>query len=140
MSETTKRLLRRVTLRLLYTWPMCRYWGLGKVFLKPLASPRLNACQEFGKLAARMHAIKCVGALDITNCTFEQDGTLKSIFGCSRARFLEHALSTEERAQDLATWKKEVSEPEWEATKLGYRFGAPDDAEEVLRFVEQLAH
>jgi hypothetical protein len=30
--------------------------------LKPLTSPRLNACQEYGKLAARLHAAKFVGA------------------------------------------------------------------------------
>lgn len=60
--------------------------GLGEAetLLKPLASPRLNACQEFGTLAAKLHTSKCVGGLDIKNCTFEPDGTLISMFSLGR--------------------------------------------------------
>jgi len=102
-----------------------------------LGSPRLNACQEFGKLAARLHAAKFVGGLDITHCKFEPDGTLIAMFSIGRGRILELPLAIEERAKDLATLKKQLSSPEWEAIKLGYQFSAPDDAEEVLAKVEQ---
>ena len=104
--------------------------------LGPLGSPRLNACQEFGKLAARLHAAQFVGGLDITNCTFQPDGTLIAMFSIGRGRILEHPLTIEERAKDLATLKKQLNTPEWEAITLGYQFSAPDDAEEVLAKVE----
>jgi tRNA A-37 threonylcarbamoyl transferase component Bud32 len=104
--------------------------------LRPLGSPRLNASQEFGKLAARLHAATFVGGLDITNCKFEPDGTLIAMVSIGRGRILEHPLTIEERAKDLATLKKQLSTPEWEAIKLGYQFSAPDDAEEVLAKVE----
>lgn len=110
-----------------------------KMSLRPLASPRLNACQEFGKLAARLHAAKCVGSLDMNNCTFEPDGTLIAMFSVGRGRILEHAPTIEERANDLATLKKQLGAPEWEAIKLGYRFNDPNDAEEVLAHVEPKA-
>ena len=111
--------------------------GIEKLFLKPLDSPRLNACQEFGKLAARLHATKFLGGLDITNLTFEADGTLKHMFSIGRGRVLEEALTTEQRAGDLAMVKQQLSEQkEWEAFKLGYRFGAPDAAEAVLARVD----
>ncbi|MGD0007376.1 MAG: hypothetical protein ABSE93_02365 [Terriglobia bacterium] len=104
--------------------------------LKPLTSPRLNACQEYGKLAARLHALKFVGGLDITNCMFEPDGTLKSMFSTGRGRILERPLTVEERANDLAALKKQLGAPEWEAVKIGYRFMSPGEAEEVLSRVE----
>jgi tetratricopeptide (TPR) repeat protein len=104
--------------------------------LTSLDSPRLNAAHEFGKLAARLHAAKFVGGLDITNCKFEPDGTLIAMFSIGRGRILEHPLTIEERAKDLVTVKEQVSAPAWEAVKLGYRFSAPDDAEEVLAKVE----
>ena len=104
--------------------------------LKPLASPRLNASQEYGKLAARLHAAKFVGGLDITNCKFEPDGTLKAMFSIGRGRILERPLTIEERANDLAALKKQLGAPEWEAAKIGYRFMSPADAEQVLALVE----
>jgi tRNA A-37 threonylcarbamoyl transferase component Bud32 len=107
-----------------------------RVRLKPLTSPRLNACQEYGKLAARLHAAKFVGGLDITNCMFEPDGTLKSMFSIGRGRILERPLTVEERANDLAALKKQLGTPEWEAAKIGYRFMSPGEAEEVLARVE----
>jgi hypothetical protein len=110
--------------------------GTGNMFLRPLASPQLNACQGFGMFAARLHASKCVGALDLTNCMFEPDGPLEVNVFFGRGRILARALTTEERANDLATLKKQLSAPEWKAIKLGYRFGSPDDAEEVLAQVE----
>jgi hypothetical protein len=42
--------------------------------LKPLDSPTLNACQEFGKYAARLHARRFWRWLDSTNRTFDLDG------------------------------------------------------------------
>lgn len=111
--------------------------GMENPLLKPLDSPRLNACQEFGKLAARLHATKVLGGLDITNLTFEADGTLKHMFSIGRGRVLEEALITEQRAGDLAIVKQQLSEQkEWEAFKLGYRFGAPEVAEAVLARVD----
>jgi hypothetical protein len=110
---------------------------MGETSLPPLASPRLNACQEFGKFAARLHAAKFTGGLDITNCTFEPDGTFKSMFSTGRGRVLDETLTTQQRAGDLATVKKQLGTPEeWEAFKTGYRFGAPKEAEEVLAQVE----
>jgi hypothetical protein len=88
-------------------------------------------------LAARLHAAMFVGGLDITNCKFEPDGTLIAMVSIGRGRILEHPLTIEERAKDLATLKKQLSAPEWEAIKLGYQFSAPYDAEEVLAKVEQ---
>ena len=78
---------------------------------------------------------KFVGGLDITNCKFESDRTLIAMFSIGRGRILEHPL-TLRSAPDLATLKKQLSAPEWEAIKLGYQFSAPDDAEEVLAKVE----
>ena len=111
--------------------------GMETPLLKPLDSPRLNACQEFGKLAARLHATKFLGGLDITNLTFEKDGTLEHMFSTGRGRVLEEVLTTEQRAGDLAMVKQQLSEQrEWEAFKLGYQFGAPDVAEAVLARVD----
>jgi hypothetical protein len=76
--------------------------------LRPLGSPRLNASQEFGKLAARLHAAKFVGGLDITNCKFEPDGTLIAMVSLGRGRILEHPLTIEERAKDLATARPHI--------------------------------
>ena len=100
--------------------------------LTAAASPRLNACQEFGKLAARMHATRCVGALDMSNCNFEEDGTLVAMFSVGRARILEDDLTVRDRGDDLASLKEQLGASEWEAVKLGYRFSAGADAEEVL--------
>lgn len=124
--------------KLLRPQMLSRLKGRQKISLQPLPSPQLNACQEFGCLAARLHAKRFLGNLDMTNYVFEPDGTVKTMVSVGRGRFLEHALSIEERAKDLATLKTQLaSEPEWEAVKLGYRFGAPDEAEEVLRRMEQ---
>jgi tRNA A-37 threonylcarbamoyl transferase component Bud32 len=110
--------------------------GWGEASSGPVGSPRLNACLEIGKLAARLHAQKALGLLDLTNFIYEPDGTPKALVSIGRGRFLEHALTIEERANDLATLKQQLSVPEWEAAKIAYRLGAPDDAEEVLRHVE----
>lgn len=68
----------------------------------------------------------------MTNCRFETDGTLIAMFSIGRGRILEEALSVEERANDLASLKENLGEFEWEAIKLGYRFNALDDVDEVL--------
>ncbi len=108
-----------------------------KNFLKSLDSPKLNACQEFGKFAARLHASRFWGGLDITNLTFEPDGTLKTMFSTGRGRIMEQELSAEQRATDLASVKKQLEIPdEWEAFKLGYRFAAAAEAEPALALVE----
>jgi tRNA A-37 threonylcarbamoyl transferase component Bud32 len=112
--------------------------GKEKSLLRPLSSPQLNACQEYGKLAARLHAAKFVGGLDITNCTFKPDGTLVSMVSLGRGRIVEQPLTIEQRTEDLTTLKKRLSTPEWEAVMLGYRSTAPDDAEEVLAKIEPL--
>jgi tRNA A-37 threonylcarbamoyl transferase component Bud32 len=104
--------------------------------LEPLAIPGLNACQEFGKHAARLHAAKLLGGRDITNCMFKPDGTLKAMFSIGRGRVLERPLTVEERANDLAALKKQLGAQGWEAAKIGYRFMSPGDADEVLARVE----
>ena len=111
--------------------------GMGRASSRPQAQPRLNAWQEFGEHAARLHASRCVGGLDIANCKFEADGTLLAVFSLGRGRILENALTAKERAGDLEAVKKQLTTlDEWEAFKLGYRLGAPAEAEEVLAHVE----
>jgi tRNA A-37 threonylcarbamoyl transferase component Bud32 len=112
--------------------------GKEESLLRPLSSPQLNACQEYGKLAARLHAAKFVGGLDITNCTFKPDGTLVSMFSLGRGHIVEQPLTIEQRTEDLATLKKRLSTSEWEAVMLGYRSTAPDEAEEVLAKIAPL--
>jgi len=110
---------------------------MGETSLPPLSTPKLNACQEFGKFAARLHATKFAGGLDITNCTFETDGTLKHMFSTGRGQVLAEPLTMQQRVGDLAAVKKQLGgRDEWEAFKAGYRFGAPNEAEEVFRQVE----
>jgi hypothetical protein len=106
----------------------------------PLESPRLNCYQEFGKLAADLHSANIIGALDITNCTFEPDGTLKALFSLGRGRKLDHSLTIKERARDLAYYRLNMGVLEWEVMKRGYRFTAPIDAEEVLSGVDSRNH
>src|SRR5215472_12518559 len=100
--------------------------------MKPLPSPRLNACQEYGVLAGRLHAKNFFGGLDISNCIFEADGTLKAMVSTGRGRILDRALTLDERANDLAGVKKVLEPQEWEAFKLGYGHEAPNDAAAIL--------
>ena len=105
--------------------------------LPPLAIPRLNACQEFGRFAARLHATRFTGGLDITNCKFEPDGTFKAMFSTGRGQVQEEPLTPQQRASDLAAVKKQLGgRDEWEAFKAGYQFGAPNEAAEVFGQVE----
>ena len=90
-------------------------------------------------LAARLHEARCVGALDMSNCTFREDGSLGEMFSIGRGRILESELTVLERGNDLASLKAKLDASEWDAIKLGYRFSACDDAEEVLATADRPA-
>lgn len=47
----------------------------------------------------------------------------------------DHTITTLERAKDLTIMKMHCTLPRWEAVKLGYRFKAPKEAEEVFQLI-----
>ncbi len=102
-------------------------------------SSELQIYFEIGAVLARIHAtnIRYVDAHP-GNILIEPKHPLGERAGCPDIGGLfspGHTITALERAKDLTIVKMHSTLPQWEAVKLGYRFKAPKEAEEVFQLI-----